>query len=181
MSGPSPPLGLNVCPPFSFQGLYHTIPEGHLEGHGCPLTNRDPSRGAVETAPGHSLPVPGAPRAQGPPGRQPPRGDRRGSQAGSLHTDSSCLLTPPSTPLGLEPGGPTWPEPSGLCGKALLEGQRNGPGGLPGAVLEGETWSTHDWLADPTSCLDSRSPRATLSASAVSRACSLVPVQGQYW
>lgn len=124
--------------PDSIEGLYHTIPEGHLEGHGCPLTNREQGRGAVETAPGHSLPVPGAPRAQGPPGRQPPRGDRRGSQAGSLHTDSSCLLTPPSTPLGLEPGGPTWPEPSGLCGKALLEGQRNGPGGLPGAVLEGD-------------------------------------------
>lgn len=133
-----PSSGPQCLSTFSSQGLYHTIPEGHLEGHGCPLTNREQGRGAVETAPGHSLPVPGAPRAQGPPGRQPPRGDRRGSQAGSLHTDSSCLLTPPSTPLGLEPGGPTWPEPSGLCGKALLEGQRNGPGGLPGAVLEGE-------------------------------------------
>ncbi|XP_021018019.1 ras-associating and dilute domain-containing protein [Mus caroli] len=124
--------------PESIEGLYHTIPEGHLEGHGCPLANRDPGRVAVETAPTHSLPVTGAPWAQGPPGRQPTRGDRRGSQAGSLHTDSSCLLTPPSTPLGLEPAGPSWPEPSGLCGRAVLDGQRNGPGGLPGAVLEGD-------------------------------------------
>nr|XP_021482300.1 ras-associating and dilute domain-containing protein [Meriones unguiculatus] len=124
--------------PESIEGLYHTIPEGHLEGHGCPLADRDPGRGAVETAPAHSLPVTGAPRAQGPPGRQPARGDRRGSQASSLHTDSSCLLTPPSTPLGLEPGGPTWPEPSGLRGKAPPEGQRNGPGGPTGTALEGD-------------------------------------------
>lgn len=124
----------------SSQGLYHTIPEGHAEGHGCHLANRDSGRGAVETAPAHSLPVTGAPWAQAPAGRQTTRGDRRGSQAGSLHTDSSCLLTPPSTPLGLEPGGPTWPETSGHRGKALLEGQRNGPGGPPGVVLEGEAW-----------------------------------------
>ncbi|ERE76937.1 ras-associating and dilute domain-containing protein isoform 1 [Cricetulus griseus] len=130
-SGPIQPEGI--------EGLYHTIPEGHPEGHGCPLANRDPGRGAVETAPAHPLPVTGAPWTQGPLGRQPARGDRRGSQAGSLHTDSSCLLTPPSTPLGQEPGGPTWPEPSSLCGKALLEGQRNGPGGPPGVALEGDT------------------------------------------
>ncbi|CAO2630405.1 Ras-associating and dilute domain-containing protein [Lemmus lemmus] len=129
--GPAQPEGI--------EGLYHTIPDGHPEGHGCPLANRDSGRGTVETAPAHSLPVTGAPWAQGPPGRQATRGDRRGSQAGSLHTDSSCLLTPPSTPLGLEPGGPTWPETSGHCGKALLEGQRNGPGGPPGVVLEGDT------------------------------------------
>lgn len=176
-----PSSGTQRLSTFSFQGLYHTIPEGHLAGHGCPLANRDAGRGAVETVPARAPPVTGAPRAQGPPGRQPTRGDRRGSQAGSLHTDSSCLLTPPSTPLGLEPGGPTWPESSSLCGKALIDGQRNGSGGLPGAVLEGETWPAHDWVADPTLCLDGRSPWAPLSASAVSRACSLVPIEGQYW
>lgn len=129
--GPAHPEGI--------EGLYHTIPEGHPEGPGCPLAHRDSGRGAVETAPAHSLPVTGAPWAQGPPGRQTTRGDRRGSQAGSLHTDSSCLLTPPSTPLGLEPGGPTWPETSSHRGKALLEGQRNGPGGPSDVVLEGDT------------------------------------------
>ncbi|KAL6088463.1 hypothetical protein STEG23_024491, partial [Scotinomys teguina] len=130
-SGPAQPEGI--------EGLYHTIPEGHAEGHGCPLAKRDSGRGAVETAPAHSLPVTGAPWAQATPGRQPTRGDRRGSQTGSLRTDSSCLLTPPSTPLGLEPGGHTWPEPSSLRGKALLEGQRNGPGGPPGVSLEGDS------------------------------------------
>lgn len=175
----TPASGLQRLSTFPSQGLYHTIPEGHLEAHGCPLANRDPGRGAVETASVHSIPVTGALWAQGPSGRQPTQGDRRGSQAGSLHTDSSCLLTPPSTPLSLEPGGPSWPEPGGLCGKTLLDGQRNGPGGLPGAVLEGETWPAHDWVADSPLCLVSRS-WASLSASAVSRACSLVPVQGQY-
>uniref|UniRef100_A0A8C6QT01 Ras-associating and dilute domain-containing protein n=1 Tax=Nannospalax galili TaxID=1026970 RepID=A0A8C6QT01_NANGA len=110
------------------EGLYHTIPEGHPEGHSCSPANRDAGRGVVEAAPAHSLPVTSAPWAQGPPGRHSGRGGRKGSQAGPLRTDSSCLLTPPSTPLGLEPGG--------RLGKALPEEQRNGPSAPPGTVLE---------------------------------------------
>ena len=87
----------------------------------------------------HPLPSAVAPRAQGPPGRQPGRVSRGGPQAGPPHTDSSCLLTPPSTPLGLEPAVPDWPEPGGgTRGNSPLEWRRNGPSGSRGAALEGE-------------------------------------------
>ncbi|XP_021110324.1 ras-associating and dilute domain-containing protein isoform X3 [Heterocephalus glaber] len=123
----------------SLEGLYHTVPEGHPEGQGCPLAARDPSGGPLKATPAHSVPGAGAPRAQEPPeGQHPNRGGHRGSQAGLLHTDSSCLLTPPGTPLGLKPGGPSWSEPRGPCGKILPKGQRNGLDSL-GAVLEGDT------------------------------------------
>ncbi|XP_054549649.1 ras-associating and dilute domain-containing protein isoform X2 [Talpa occidentalis] len=92
-----------------------SIPEGPLE--------------AREAAPARALPLLGAPRAQGPAGQPPGRGCRGGSQAGPLHLDPSYMLTPPSTPLDLEPGGADWPEPSGTLGNALLEGRRSSPRG----------------------------------------------------
>ncbi|XP_032611671.1 ras-associating and dilute domain-containing protein isoform X1 [Hylobates moloch] len=126
-----------ACP----EGMHHMVPDGHPEAPSCPLAPRDPGPEAWEAAPEHTLPLRGAPWAQAPPGRQPSRG---GSQAGPPHTDSSCLLTPPSTPLGPEPGDPDWPKSGGPCGKALPERQRNGPSGLRGAALEGDSAAPAD-------------------------------------
>ncbi|XP_058141711.1 ras-associating and dilute domain-containing protein isoform X2 [Dasypus novemcinctus] len=84
---------------------------------------------APQQADGH-LPEPGSrgPReAQGPPGRPAGHG---GSQVGPEPGDASCLLTPPSTPLGLEPGSQDWP--------LLPEGQRNGLGGPWATAPEGD-------------------------------------------
>ncbi|KAM4877243.1 LOW QUALITY PROTEIN: ras-associating and dilute domain-containing protein [Thomomys bottae] len=110
-------------------GTCHTTLEGRLEGQGCPIASKDTNRGALEAAPAR------APCAAGPQVRQ---SGHRGSQAGPSQPDPSFLLTPPSTPLGLEPGGPSWPEPSGHSGKVAPEGQRNGPRGPQAAVLEGD-------------------------------------------
>ncbi|XP_011885025.1 PREDICTED: ras-associating and dilute domain-containing protein isoform X2 [Cercocebus atys] len=126
-----------ACP----EGIHHAIPDGHPEALSCPLASRDPGPAAREAAPERTLPLRGAPWAQAPPGRQPSRG---GSQAGPPHTDSSCLLTPPSTPLGPEPGDPDWAESGGPCGKVLPERQRNGPSGLRGAALEGDSAAPED-------------------------------------
>ncbi|XP_023510955.2 ras-associating and dilute domain-containing protein isoform X1 [Equus caballus] len=128
--GPPQPEGL--------EGPHHPAPEGHPEGQSCPVASRDPGRGARDAGLVHPLPSAVAPRAQGPPGRQPGRVSRGGPQAGPPHTDSSCLLTPPSTPLGLEPAVPDWPEPGGgTRGNSPLEWRRNGPSGSRGAALEG--------------------------------------------
>lgn len=140
---------LNFFPLPCLQGPHHTTPEGHPEGQSCPLV----SRGAREASQMRALPSSGAPRAQGPPGRQ----SRGGPQAGPLQADSSCLLTPPGTPLGLEPAVPDWPEPGGTCGQALLEGRRNGQSGSRGAAPEGEalypspagTWADPLWVIPP--------------------------------
>ncbi|XP_015357501.1 ras-associating and dilute domain-containing protein isoform X1 [Marmota marmota marmota] len=153
LRGPASPGG-GAAQATGIEGVYHTIPEEHPEGQGCPLAPRDPGRGALESTPVRSLPVAGAPRTQGPLARQPSRTGHRGSPAGPLNTDSSCLLTPPSSPLGLEPRSPGWPEPGGLCGKALPEGQRNGLGGPPGAVLEGDAAAAAD---EPPAAPSSRS------------------------
>uniref|UniRef100_A0A8D2JNR7 Ras-associating and dilute domain-containing protein n=1 Tax=Sciurus vulgaris TaxID=55149 RepID=A0A8D2JNR7_SCIVU len=136
------------------EGVYHTIPEGCPEGQGCPPASRDPGRGALEAASAHTPPGAGAPQTQGPLRRQPSRGGRRASHAGPPHTDSSCLLTPPSSPLGLEPGGPGWPEPGSPGGKALPEGQRSGLGGPPGALPEGDAAAALD---EPPLAASSRS------------------------
>ncbi|XP_023044264.1 ras-associating and dilute domain-containing protein [Piliocolobus tephrosceles] len=127
--------------PACLKGMHHVIPDGHPEAPSCPLASRDPGPAAREAAPERTLPLRGAPWAQAPPGRHPSRG---GSQAGTPHTDSSCLLTPPSTPLGPEPGDPDWAESGGPCGKALPERQRNGPSGLRGAALEGDSAAPED-------------------------------------
>ncbi|XP_032315845.1 ras-associating and dilute domain-containing protein isoform X2 [Camelus ferus] len=128
--GPAQP----ACP----EGPRLTSPEGLPEAQSCPLASRDPGRGAREASPERPLPSAGAPRAQGPPRRQPSRASRGGAQARPLHGDSSCLLTPPSTPLGPEPAVPDQPAPSSACGEALLEGRRNGPSGPWGTAPEGE-------------------------------------------
>ncbi|KAL0608139.1 Ras-associating and dilute domain-containing protein [Plecturocebus cupreus] len=137
-SGPPEP----ACP----EGVHHTVPEGHLEAPSCPLASRDPGPAASEAASERTLPLRGAPGAQAPSGRQP---GYRGSQAGPPHKDSSCLLTPPSTPLSPEPGDPNWPVPGGPCGKALPERQRNGPRGLLGAASEGEACPALRWPPTP--------------------------------
>ncbi|XP_035578021.1 ras-associating and dilute domain-containing protein isoform X3 [Zalophus californianus] len=124
--------------PECLEDPHHTTPEGHPEGQSCPLV----SRGAREAGQARALPSAGAPRAQGPPGRQ----NRGGPQAGPSHVDSSCLLTPPSTPLGLEPAVPDWPEPGSTCGKALPEGRRN-------VTLEGDGAGPEDEPPPaPSSC-----------------------------
>ncbi|XP_039734774.1 ras-associating and dilute domain-containing protein [Pteropus medius] len=126
---PSPSGG--PAPPEGVKGLNSPCPEGYPEGQSCPLAPRDPGRGACEAGLAHPLPSAGAPRAQGPPGRS-----RGGPQPGALHTDPSCLLTPPGTPL--EPAAPDWPTPGGPCGKALLGGRRSGPCGSRGPTPEGD-------------------------------------------
>ncbi|KAM5300963.1 ras-associating and dilute domain-containing protein isoform 3-T3 [Glossophaga mutica] len=141
--------GAGTPQPQGPEGPHHPSPEGHPEGQGCPLAPRGPGRGAWEGGPAHPLPSPRAPRAQGPPERQP----GRGSRGGPLHTDDSCLLTPPSTPL--EPALPDWPHPGGSCGKASLDGRRDGPGGLRGATPEGDCVASEDEPpADPSSTQD---------------------------
>ncbi|XP_064449429.1 ras-associating and dilute domain-containing protein isoform X2 [Mirounga angustirostris] len=127
--------------PECLEGPHHTTPEGHPEGQSCPLV----SRGAHEAGQVRALPSAGAPRAQGPPGRH----SCGGPQAGPSHVDSSCLLTPPSTPLGLEPAVPDWPEPGGTRGKALPEGRRS-------AAPEGDGVGPED-AAPPAPCSRSSS------------------------
>ncbi|XP_037669865.1 ras-associating and dilute domain-containing protein isoform X2 [Choloepus didactylus] len=109
------------------QGPAHAAPDGRH----CTLASGDlldpRSRGTQEAGPAHSPPPGVAPWAQGPPGRPPIRGS---AQAGPVPTDASCLLTPPSTPLELEPGGP--------CGQMLPEGQRNGLGSPWGMAPKGD-------------------------------------------
>ncbi|XP_068421604.1 ras-associating and dilute domain-containing protein isoform X1 [Eschrichtius robustus] len=124
--------------PECLQGPHHTSPEGHPEDQSCTLASRDPGRGAHEAGPERPPPSMGDPQAQGPLGRLPGRVSRGGPQAGDPHGDPSCLLTPPGTPLNLEPAVPDWPEASSACGEALPEGRRNGPSGPRCAAPEGD-------------------------------------------
>ncbi|XP_059975918.1 ras-associating and dilute domain-containing protein isoform X9 [Mesoplodon densirostris] len=135
-SKPSP--SSRPAQPECLQGPHHTSPEGHPEDQSRPLASRDPGRGAREAGPEHPPPSAGDPQAQGPLGRPPGRVSRRGPQAGDPHGDPSCLLTPPGTPLSLEPAVPDWPEASSACGEVLLEGRRNGPSGPRCAAPEGD-------------------------------------------
>ncbi|XP_044931096.1 ras-associating and dilute domain-containing protein isoform X4 [Mustela putorius furo] len=138
-SKPSPSGGSSQSG--GLEGPYHTTSEGQSGPLVC--------RGAREAGQGRPLASAGAPRAGGLSGRQ----SRGGPQAGPLHVDSSCLLTPPSTPLSLEPTGPDWPEPRGTCGKVLLEGRRNaapggdsvGPADEPPAAPSSRSSSTEDF------------------------------------
>ncbi|XP_020032633.2 ras-associating and dilute domain-containing protein isoform X1 [Castor canadensis] len=143
LRGPGSP-GSGPAQPAVPEDACHTPIKGHPESQGCPLASKDPSREALDAAPGHAVPGAGHTWAQDALARQPGRGGCRGSQAGASHADSSCLLTPPSTPLGLEPGGPSWPEHGGPYGKAAPEGQGIGLGGPPAAVLEGDAVALGD-------------------------------------
>ncbi|KAM5228451.1 LOW QUALITY PROTEIN: ras-associating and dilute domain-containing protein [Ctenodactylus gundi] len=106
--------GLHAGPtrPASLEGLYLTVPEGPPE---------DPIVGAPEAAPVHARLCAG--------GRQLGRGGP------APHAGPSCLLTPPATPLGLEPGGPR--------GTVPPEGQKNGLG-PPSTDLEGDMAAPED-------------------------------------
>ncbi|XP_070316585.1 ras-associating and dilute domain-containing protein isoform X2 [Odocoileus virginianus] len=130
--------------PEGLQGLHHAGPEGHPEAQSCPPASRDPSGGAREAGLEHPLPSVGGPRAQGPPGRPPGRPSRGGPQATDPHGDPSCLLTPPGTPLGLEPAAPDWPEGGSACGRVLPESRRTGSGGPRGTSREGDCAAPED-------------------------------------
>lgn len=57
-------------------------------------------------------------------------------KGGTAPTDSSCLLTPPTTPLNFDSGSPESPQ-----GKGLQEPRRNGINGTKGGTPEGtEGW-----------------------------------------
>ncbi|KAM6155821.1 LOW QUALITY PROTEIN: ras-associating and dilute domain-containing protein [Rhynchocyon petersi] len=90
--------------PECLEGLYHTIPEGPAEGQHGPPASRAPGPQRDSR--------PSGGRSRGAPGRQP---SHRGAPSAD---NTSCLMTPPSTPLGLDPLTQNWPESS--------EGKRNG-------------------------------------------------------
>uniref|UniRef100_U3KHD8 Ras-associating and dilute domain-containing protein n=1 Tax=Ficedula albicollis TaxID=59894 RepID=U3KHD8_FICAL len=75
-------------------------------------------------------------------------------KAGTAPTDSSCLLTPPTTPLNFDCGGPESPQGTG---KALQEPRRsgmNGVSGTKGSAPEGCSPTPYDY---PTPESSSRS------------------------
>ncbi|XP_006859931.1 PREDICTED: ras-associating and dilute domain-containing protein [Chrysochloris asiatica] len=102
----------------------------------------------------HSIP-------EGPPdGQHAPRGpsgrSRQPSRGGPPPTDTSCLLTPPSTPLSLEPLTQDWPMPGG---KVPLEGRRSDPWN---GVLKADPEASSE---APSTC--SSSPDTPCAASVV--------------
>ncbi|CAK6446403.1 unnamed protein product [Pipistrellus nathusii] len=133
----------NKPQPQGLEGQHPPTPEGHPEGQSCPVAG-----------PAHPPPSAGTLGTPGPPGR--PRGHRNhgGPQAGPPHTDSSCLLTPPGTPL--EPPGPEWHHPGGPRGKAHSE-ERPGLCGPQGATPEGDGVAPED---EPPPAPSSRSSSA---------------------
>lgn len=131
--------------PQVLEGQHPPTPEGHPEGQSCPGAARAPGREAHEAGPAHPPPSAGATCT---PGR--PRGHR--NQAGLPHTDSSCLLTPPGTPL--EPAGPN---PGGPRGKAHSEERRPALGSPRGATPEGDGVAPED---EPPPAPSSRSSSA---------------------
>ncbi|XP_006889810.1 PREDICTED: ras-associating and dilute domain-containing protein [Elephantulus edwardii] len=90
--------GSGPPPAECLEGLYHTIPEGPAEGQHGPAASRNPK--TLRDSRPHGS------RNRGVPERQP---SRRGPPPADT---SSCLLTPPSTPLDLEPPTHDWFEPS---------------------------------------------------------------------
>uniref|UniRef100_F7AF95 Ras-associating and dilute domain-containing protein n=1 Tax=Ornithorhynchus anatinus TaxID=9258 RepID=F7AF95_ORNAN len=104
--------------------------------------------------------------ANGPPPARPPGSPtqeklklqsglgRSGPRASSLQADSSCLLTPPNTPLSFEPRSQDSPQPSGDSGKALVELRRNGLNTTKPAAQEGDSPTPFDY---PTPASSSRS------------------------
>ncbi|NWV47393.1 RADIL protein, partial [Daphoenositta chrysoptera] len=90
----------------------------------------------------------GTPSSAWPPtplGRSPvPKG-------GTAPTDSSCLLTPPTTPLNFDSGSPESPQGTG---KGLQDPRRNGMNGTKGSTPEGCSPTPYDY---PTPESSSRS------------------------
>ncbi|XP_071427321.1 ras-associating and dilute domain-containing protein [Pithys albifrons albifrons] len=72
-------------------------------------------------------------------------------KAGTAPTDSSCLLTPPTTPLNFDSGSPE--SPQGTC-KGLQDPRRNGINGTKGSTPEGCSPTPYDY---PTPESSSRS------------------------
>ncbi|NWS25020.1 RADIL protein, partial [Polioptila caerulea] len=72
-------------------------------------------------------------------------------KGGTAPTDSSCLLTPPTTPLNFDSGSPESPQGSG---KGLQDARRNGMNGTKGSTPEGCSPTPYDY---PTPESSSRS------------------------
>ncbi|NXQ53595.1 RADIL protein, partial [Anthoscopus minutus] len=72
-------------------------------------------------------------------------------KAGTAPTDSSCLLTPPTTPLNFDSGSPESPQGTG---KGLQDPRRNGMNGTKGSTPEGCSPTPYDY---PTPESSSRS------------------------
>ncbi|NWT00176.1 RADIL protein, partial [Mionectes macconnelli] len=72
-------------------------------------------------------------------------------KAGTAPTDSSCLLTPPTTPLNFDSGSPESPQGTG---KGLQDPRRNGLNGTKGSTPEGCSPTPYDY---PTPESSSRS------------------------
>ncbi|NXY33314.1 RADIL protein, partial [Pomatorhinus ruficollis] len=72
-------------------------------------------------------------------------------KGGTAPTDSSCLLTPPTTPLNFDSGSPESPQGTG---KGLQEPRRNGMNGTKGSTPEGCSPTPYDY---PTPESSSRS------------------------
>ncbi|NXH89616.1 RADIL protein, partial [Edolisoma coerulescens] len=72
-------------------------------------------------------------------------------KASTAPTDSSCLLTPPTTPLNFDSGSPESPQGTG---KALQDPRRNGMNGTKGSSPEGCSPTPYDY---PTPESSSRS------------------------
>ncbi|NXK67548.1 RADIL protein, partial [Sylvietta virens] len=72
-------------------------------------------------------------------------------KGGTAPTDSSCLLTPPTTPLNFDSGSPESPQGTG---KGLQEPRRNGMNGTKGGTPEGCSPTPYDY---PTPESSSRS------------------------
>ncbi|XP_078009059.1 ras-associating and dilute domain-containing protein isoform X2 [Phascolarctos cinereus] len=154
--------------PENLKGLHHTIPEGHSESRSSLVTSRDDGdqldskhsvgRAIGEAAKTLSVPASGASRAQSP-GRTleklKPQNSmgRNGPKMNTPQGDSSCLLTPPNTPLNFEPKSQDSPQPSGSCEKPLHELKRNGLN-AQSTAQEGDSPTPFDY---PTPASSSRS------------------------
>ncbi|XP_031796868.1 ras-associating and dilute domain-containing protein isoform X3 [Sarcophilus harrisii] len=158
--------------PENLKGLHHTIPEGNSESPNSLVTSKDAgdhldlkhSVGTVARAVGEaktlSVPTSGVSRAQSP-GRTPlleklkPQNSmgRSSSKMNTSQGDSSCLLTPPNTPLNFEPRSQDSLQPSGSCEKPLHELKRNGLTAQI-AAQEGDSPTPFDY---PTPASSSRS------------------------
>ncbi|NWI92702.1 RADIL protein, partial [Pitta sordida] len=80
-----------------------------------------------------------------------PLGRGPAPKAGTAPTDSSCLLTPPTTPLNFDSGSPESPQSTG---KGLQDPRRNGMNGTKGSTPEGCSPTPYDY---PTPESSSRS------------------------
>ncbi|XP_074063104.1 ras-associating and dilute domain-containing protein isoform X2 [Macrotis lagotis] len=157
--------------PENLKGFHHSIPEGNPESL---VTSRDAgasldskhSGGPVGRAVGEaaktlSTSAGGVPRVQSP-GRIPLQEKlksqnsvgRNGPKMNPPQGESSCLLTPPNTPLNFEPRSQDSPQPSGNCEKTLAEVKRNGLSAARSTAQEGDSPTPFDY---PTPASSSRS------------------------